>query len=147
VPLIKAYKKQFGDKNTIVLPYEMFVQEPGLFFNTLSKKLSKKIILPKNSLNKKLNVKDNKFILYITKRYNLIGRSTSLNSFKKKNKFIAFILKVIYKVLLFLPMEKLQRKLIRKLEGKVGSFVGNRYKKSNNELSNIINIDLKKYGY
>ena len=148
LPLIKEYVQLFGRENVLVLPYEMFKEDPMLFITRLEFFLNVKIVIKENIFNTRWNKRDHFFIRYYFRFLNIFRRNTSMNTcFLFSNKYIEYFINLIIKILGRLTPRTLNMILLSKLNNTINDFVSNRYFASNKELDSLINIDLSKYGY
>lgn len=146
--LVKHYQDLFGKEKVLVLPYEMLKYEPSLFFEHFENFLNIRM----NIDNKKVNTLWNKRNLFYV-RY----KFRFLNSFRKKNSlntchiFSNHLTESSVNIILYM-MNKLvpkstEDKFIMRLYEQLDAYTHDRYKKKNEELSTLINVNLKKYGY
>jgi len=146
--LISMYQEVFGKENVLVLPYEMFRDEPAIYFQKLGS-FSGVVIPDSLPVNYKVNVRVNTF---------LESKLRYLNWFVKRGS--------LYERYPFY-MGKSVKKFARSMKRKLGEVlpaaienrekarhkydieqqVGDLYRESNLKSSELIGIDLVKYNY
>jgi hypothetical protein len=141
--LISYYFKLFSPENVLVLPYEMFKENLGLFLTHLGNftkiDLSNWEQMGKEVINKRSN--------------NLvISRFPFLNLLLKKSSVNAFSPLYIPRGEKLIPVANwvlgpLLKTHFTTLPKHIDSFVGDKFAKTNQELSKLIGIDLSRYGY
>jgi len=151
--LISYYHKLYNQDNVLVLPYELFNNNPKLYVSRILRFCN----LPnaedfwhqqpeKMVINKSLSGFEAQFRLYTNflfgTRYNLNQHSLFPLSWEKTN----LIFKVIRKINEYIPQSYNQR-ILRRMSGKVAEVAGDTYKLSNLYTSELINLDLSQYGY
>ena len=146
--LIKYYHQLYNKKDILVLPFEMFRDEKNNFIDLVNDFLGTKIKLNKLSEKTHHNKARNRLV-----RYHL----RFLNIFTIKNSFTGFsplfitgahhIIDSLLNIIGYLIPNYFEKALSRNHQKIIQEFTLGRYDKSNNELSELIGIDLKKYGY
>lgn len=147
VDLISYYHQLFHPKNVLVLPYEMFRDDPRNFFIKLGTFLSSKIIIQDSNLKKFHNKKQNDLIRTRLPFLNLFAHKGSVNSFSPL--FIAPCNKIIRSLnkLIILGVNNKNKKSDQNYKNQIEAIIKDRYANSNKRLSTLINIDLSQYGY
>lgn len=146
--LIREYQHLFGHENVLVLPYEMFKLDPKQYIKLLGDFVDKCIVVDEKRFKVKHNSKNHLFTLYYFKWLNLFKYSNSNNYYSNlNNRYTTLIANMLYCFFNILIPKSWDVKTKAKLQKVVNEWVGNRYIASNQELSEIINIDLAKYGY
>lgn len=148
LPLVKEYYESFGNENVLVLPYEMFRDQPSLFMSKLGNLLKVEISLDKNTFNEIVNKKRNKFLMYNLRALNAFRKSTSVNNYSMlSNRYTKKVANVIFSISGRVMPQRLDGLIKEKADRIIAKWVGSRYLKSNQEISKRIGIDLSKYGY
>jgi hypothetical protein len=146
VPLITEYIKLFGEKNVLVLPYELFRESPQKFVAELGIFVDRKIEISPDKFKKRINTKENYFTNYHLRKLHRYLALTS-NNRSIIVKCIRYLVGIFIKVVQFLVPEKMDHRLLKNLKKEIEIFCGQKYLMSNKELSKIINKDLSVYGY
>jgi len=101
-----------------------------------------------DTFDKKYNISDKKHILYLTRKLNVFSQRSSLNiNLQISKKPLRIIVEALRSILFYLISNKRKNVIISNLEKIIELYVGDMYKESNKEISKLIKIDLKKYGY
>ena len=146
--LISMYQSVFGKENVLVLPYEMFRDEPDRFFSKLGNFSGAAIpgVLP---VDDKVNARVNVFLESRLRYLNLftmegspygthpfyMGRFFHKLGYSIRKRFARFVSGAA---------EKKERELNKKI---IEDAVGGLYQESNLKTSELIGIDLGQYGY
>lgn len=148
VPLIKAYQKLFGKEKVLVLPYEMFKHEPNNFISRLAKFVEKEILVDPSLFDKYSNMNKNVYIKYHLRKLSYFMYSNSLNNYSKYNNTLCRGIAIrLRRLLERINFQKKGNNLKHSMSGYIAEWVGDRFHSSNEELSELINIDLGSYGY
>jgi hypothetical protein len=148
LPLVKEYYASFGNENVLVLPYEMFRDQPSVFMSKLGNLLKVDIGLEKNVFNEYVNKKRNKYLAYYLRALNALRKSNSVNNYSVlSNRSTRKVANAIFSILGRVTPQRLDGLITKRAEKIIASWVGVRYSKSNKELSKLIGIDLSDYGY
>ena len=146
--IVKEYYKLFGRKNVLVLPYELFSTNPQHFISKLSDFVGKQIIVNKKKFRVKHNTNKSTFVLYHFRFLNILIGSRSLNNYSSLHyKYTGYIARGAKFLLMKSTPKFLNIWMDNKTKKYIRSWVGLRYEQSNIELSEMIGIDLSKYGY
>ncbi|MCP4975398.1 MAG: hypothetical protein GY931_04490 [Maribacter sp.] len=146
--IIQEYRGKFGPDNILVLPYEIFLQNPSKFISMLGSFLNKEIDINTNSFKNYANKKNNHFAMYHFRVLNIFRKSTSVNNNSSfSTEYTRWIFDRIFKIICLTCSNKLDRKLKKKLQVQIQNQIGTRYKQDNIQLSKLIGIDLCEYGY
>lgn len=148
LPIVQEYRCKFDPDNVLVLPYELFLQKPSEFIETIGDFINININIDTETFKKFDNRKSNHFSMYYFRALNIFRKSSSVNDNSSlSNKYTVLISNMIFKILCLLFPTKLDLKLKRKLMNQIHIEVGDNYKRENVQLSKLIGIDLGKYGY
>jgi hypothetical protein len=141
--LIDYYQKLFGKENILALPYEMFIKNPGNFLHLLTN-----FIGNKNDgdyeIDKIENFQHYWINLYIMRFFNLImGNPTSFEGklIQKLRNFSRTIAIRLIKIKFF------NNYINEKYIEYISSEINNYYKKSNENTSKLISLNLDHYNY
>ena len=146
--LVNYYIHLFGKSNVLVLPYEMFSTNSKLFLKQLSNFIGIDVKVKEDDFDIVINKKKNLFIKYKLRNLNVFIKSTSLNNFSFLHSKVALFISLSFAFILKVLIPRGYEKNVKKrLFEKVKTGLGDRYENDNKELSQIINIDLSKYGY
>lgn len=146
VKLIQYYRNLFGKDKVLVLPYELFKDEPQKFYTQIlefsNAKRLKKVPYGKIT-NKRLSYLTSKF----ARQANKLFVKTTLNPSAPSSEYLSNNI-----ISLFMILDRLVPKFIRKacdriLDKYIESQVSDRFLEGNKELQKIVNIDLSEYGY
>lgn len=147
---IRHYKALFGEKNVIVLPYEMLKNEPYLFIDHISRFCG---IEPPSSLP--VNKKENdagacaKISMKKLRWLNLFRKSGSINCYSPlvgywSNKFVRVTFYTMGKII----TERYAKKHTNKVKSYIKEYMGEYYSESNRKTELLTGLDLKdKYSY
>lgn len=146
--LIKEYFDLFGKENVLVLPYELFLNEPEKFINKIGELCTLKIDCSKLDFKTKANFRSNNFILYYLRRLNTYTRCSVTNNFKLSDSPIlqALLAKGFWFLNYFIP-NYLNKITVKKVKLEVEDFIGEYYNEDNQLVETLIDFDLKQYGY
>lgn len=148
LPLIKEYYDLFGNKNVLVLPYEMFRDKPTLFMSKIGNLLDVEINLSKDKFKVVVNKKRNQFLLYNLRVLNAFRKSTSINNYSAfSNRYTKKVSNSVFSLMGKVLPQRLDALVKGKLDLTIAKWADNRYHQSNKELSKLIGIDLSRYGY
>lgn len=148
LPLIKAYLDLYGAENVLVLPYEMFRNQPLLFLSRLSEFLDIELSVGSKSLERMLNRKKFYFVTYYTRWLNVFRKCSSVNDYSPlSNRYTQVVAGKLLQALGIAFPSYLDTALRQKLKLKISQWCGDRYVESNQDLSQLIGMDLSKYGY
>jgi hypothetical protein len=141
--LVSYYFKLFSKKNVLVLPYEMFKEDLDLFLTHLGN-FTKTDLMGWEQMGKEIiNKRSNDFALSRFPFLNLFFQKSSINAYSPL--YIRGGEKLIPYANWFLgPFVKNH---LTTLPKSLDSFVGDKFVKTNQELSKLIGIDLSRYGY
>ena len=147
-PLVSRYQELFGAENVLVLPYELFVEDGLAFLEKLSSFIGKKIELDERRLNVVWNKKTRFFLNYYFRFLNFFKTSSSLNNYSflanDVTSPIALFLSELFAIMI---PDFLNKRLLEKVNSVTYNWAAGRYVDSNKRLSEIINLDLGKFGY
>ena len=146
--LIKEYYTLFGKENVLVLPYELFLNEPEKFINKIGELCSLEIDCTNLDFKTKANFRSNNFILYYLRRINTYTRCSVTNNYKLSESPILqkSLAKSFWFLNHFIP-KFLNKIAFKKVRLEVESFIGDYYIEDNKQLEKLIDYDLKQYGY
>ncbi len=146
VKLIQYYRTLFGEDKVLVIPYELFKDDPQKFYTHIvefsgAKRL--KEIPFGNVTNKRLSYLMSKF----ARQANKLFVKTTLNPSAPSSEYFSN-----NTIGFFMVLDRLVPKFIKKICDKsldkyIESQVGERFLEGNKELQKIVNFDLSKYGY
>lgn len=141
--LVSYYFKLFSPKNVLVLPYEMFKEDLNLFLTHLGN-FTKTDLMGWEQMGKEIiNKRSNDFVLSRFPFLNLFFKKSSINAYSPL--YIRGGEKLIpYANWVLGPFVK---NYLTTLPKSLDSFVGDKFVKTNQELSKLIGIDLSRYGY
>jgi len=146
--LVKAYHDLFGKDNVLVLPYELFRDDPSSFVSRIGEFIGSEVTLEEDLFKKRANKKSHQSVMYYLRCVNVFRRATSANNYSAlSNRVTRNIAKLIIKVAGLLAPSFLDNAVTGKLKRQVAEIIGDRYVESNRELSKLIDIDLSEYGY
>lgn len=146
--LIQEYQKLFGKNNVLILPYEMLLTKPNKYIKHLGQFINRKIEIQPSKFKIRHNEKRNYWSIYHLKWLNKFRfRNVNNNYSECNNGLLKFISNKLYSLSHRLVSAKMNTLLVNRLKNFIEEWVGERYKKSNEELSELIGIDLKSYGY
>jgi len=149
--IIKNYYENFGKKNVLVLPYEMFNEDSKLFLQTITEFVKQKAIATKGDISLKVNKKTNFYVNYKLRRLSIFLYSNSINNYSKFNfKLFELIVKIFKKILGSIAPNALDIKLREKHKEYIKEWSKERYKESNILTKELINsnsnyFDINKY--
>lgn len=146
-PLVRRYHREYGPENVLVLPYELFCEEPQAFLAALGDLLGTQIPVDEARFGNVVNKKDCPFLLYYTRFLGPLLRSNSLNNFRGNSRFTRRSVKAFRRIAGALTPTRLSVRLKQKQAAFIASWVGNRYEKTNRALARLIDRDLGRYGY
>lgn len=146
--LIQAYQDRFNKENVLVLPYELFKSDKTAFFQNLSRFLNTKIELNSNQFEVYRNTKKRHYLNYKLRSLNIFLRSSSLNnhsrfSNKRPKNFVRWMLNKLD----FFISDKKNEQIQQEMKNTIKDWTGDRFSESNKITSELIDIDLKEYGY
>lgn len=146
-PLINEYYNLFREDNVLIIPYELFCTDPGLFLDRLERFLGVTVDVEVEVFSERINQKENLFLMYHLRFLNVFRKSNSLNNYSiLKNKYFKRIVNTMIRAGYFLP-NTWDEKIKKKLYEQITEFVGSRYIDSNKKMAKLIDIDLSQYGY
>ena len=146
--LVKKYQALFGKENVLVLPYELFKSKPLEYIKKLENLIERKIHIKKEKFNTYHNNKKYHFVLYYFRFFNFFKNKNSINNFSVlSNKYTGYIVLKMQNFLGFCFPENWNKKIQDKIKKHIDEKYSERYTESNKKLSELIGIDLKKYGY
>ncbi|MGB3300297.1 MAG: sulfotransferase domain-containing protein, partial [Phormidesmis sp.] len=85
LPLIKEYYDLFGNRNVLVLPYEMFKNEPSLFVGKLGRFLNAELSVEKEKTREILNRKKHYSAMYYMRYLSAFKQRSSVNNYSSFN--------------------------------------------------------------
>lgn len=148
VPLIKEYQLLFGKENVLVLPYEIFRDFPDVFIQHIGNFIDQDIVVDNQRFKEKYNTKENPFLLYKFRLMNLFLFCNSSNFYSSLHNPVSKKMASLFlKLAKFFVSSKLNQKAKDNLSSYIDGWAGDRYEKSNKELSKLIDMDLSLYGY
>ena len=148
LPLVKKYYALFGAENVLVLPYEMFKLTPHLFIEKLGIFIDRKIEIDEKYFKVYHNRKKHFWIIYHFRRLNIFLRSNVLNYHSQYyNRYTRYLALKLQNMLGLLTPEKFNKKIKLRIKKFISNWVNDRYTENNKQLSKLIGVDLKKYGY
>jgi hypothetical protein len=146
--LIKDYQKRFGEKNVLVLTYEMFNSDKKVFIKKLSDFVEKEIYLNPRQFNTKHNAKNDNYVIYKTRWLNNFITSSSLNNHSNRKNTVNSKLAIYSRKFLSKFILKNRNKLIKnKFMAEIDEWTNNRFNKSNGITQTLIKISLEDFGY
>lgn len=163
---INFYYDLFGKENVFVLPFEMLKQNEKRFISLIFDRFKLELnSVKEKKINQDIKNKGLSFISYylfrvfnrfIYNKYNTMGFIVEkpffnyLKKYKNKNNVFYFLYKIsnnfTFKNLVLL-IEKIYYKKVNVMPQELKNDILSYHKKSNKNLSDLINIDLKEYGY
>ena len=148
IPLILEYYNLFGKDKVLVLPYEMFSNDPVIFLKRLNQFLNLDIQFEQSMFEQIYNKKSFHFSNYSLRVLNLFRQSSSVNNYSSwSNKYFQKAADGLVKVLGALTSSRLEAHFKHALQTEIATWVADRYLQSNKKLSQLIEIDLSQYGY
>lgn len=148
LPLVKEYCNLFGKENVLVLPYEMFREDPSAYIARLGRFLEAEILVDSKEFLEVLNDKQSQYVMYHLRGLGIFRRSTSLNNYSPfAGGLSRKIVKRVVELAMLLVPKRCDAILLEKLKLKIHRLVGDEYVESNKKLSELIEIDLSGYGY
>jgi len=141
--LISYYHQLFSPEDVLVLPYEMLNRKPVDFVQRIGSFVSVKI--DENLFNPEVKY-NTRAESPITQRFpalNLFCRKSSVNAYSPLS--FPIFSKLIQATNRLFPGKS--RYHIEKVIQQIEQIIGNRYRDSNRELSELIGTDLSEYGY
>jgi hypothetical protein len=143
IDLVSCYCHLFARENVLVLPYEMFRNQPGLFLEKLGKFVSLDISDRADRAEIRYNKRADDVITPRLPFLNLFLESSSVNAYSPLCTPLARpLLQLVNRLL---PLNRGAH--VKKLHQQIDAIVGDRYKTGNRRLSELIGIDLSAYGY
>ena len=147
-PLISEYYKLFDKRNVKVLPYEMFKTEPVKFIDEIGDFVGEKIQIDKDRFQKYHNRKYGKYVMYYFRFLNYFIYKNTFNKFSIfHNRIFASLARFLKSVLMVVIPQRSDLIITDKISEYIRSWENNRYSESNRKVSELIEIDLSKYGY
>jgi len=147
--LVRFYHSLFGRDRVLVLPYELFVQDPHHYVATICAFVG--IPTPEDlPYNIKANPRRSHIASYYLRWLTCINRSSSANGYfpqlfgRRAGKLIDRSIKTAVTAVMPSVWEKA---LGKRLESQIELFVGDRYAESNRRLGSLIDMDMGAYGY
>lgn len=148
LPLIDEYRNLFGTNNVLILPYEMFRDEPLIFVTRIGDFLNTSLDIKEEVFDSKINVKSNELVMYYMRSLNHFRKSSSLNNYSPmSNKFTGKLANAFLKGTSLLYPAGLDTALKNRLKSQIENYVADRYIASNKEIGKLLDIDLSRYGY
>ena len=146
--LIQGYHEMFGQDNVLVLPYELFRSDKVVFFQKISKFLSREIPFNIEEFESYSNKHSNYYLNYKLRFLNRFLRSSSVNNYSDYSNIITRNMARSIKrgAELFFP-RKWDRLYQDKLKRTIQEWSGNRFVESNKKTERLINAELEKYNY
>ncbi|MGB7930997.1 MAG: hypothetical protein WCH04_02010 [Gammaproteobacteria bacterium] len=143
IDLVSCYCRLFRRENVLILPYEMFRNQAGLFLEKLGMFVSLDISDRVDRAEIRYNKRADDAITPRLPFLNLLLESSSVNAYSPLRTPLAR------------PLLRLTNRLLplnsgayaKKLRQQIGAIVGDRYRAGNRRLSELIGIDLSAYGY
>jgi hypothetical protein len=143
IDLVSCYCRLFTRENLLVLPYELFRNQTGLFLEKLGKFVSLDISDRADRAGIRYNKRADDAVTPRLPFLNLFLESSSVNAYSPLRTPLAR------------PLLRLTNRLLplnssayaKKLRQQIGAIVGDRYRAGNRQLSELIGIDLSAYGY
>ena len=146
--LISIYQDTFGIENVLVLPYEMFREEPTLYFQTLGNFCG--VIIPQSlPFEEKVNAKVNTYLESKLRYLNWISMEGSPygEHFFYMGKFVHKLIRSLKKRLSKVVPESYESEERIRHKQIIEDLIGDLYRESNLKTSELIDIDLTKYNY
>ena len=146
--LVIMYQKFFGKENVLVLPYEIFRDDPEVYFKKLAS-FSGAVIPETLPIKDKVNARTNTFIETRLRYLNLLsmdGSPYSEHTFYL-GKFFHKLCRSLKKRLAKVVPDSLENKERVKQKQFIEDSIGNYYKENNLKTSDLIGIDLEQYNY
>ena len=146
--LIEHYYELFGKENILVLPYELFKSDPRDYINKIGFFVNREIEIDESRFMVYHNPNKGNFVLYYFRYLNFFIKRTSLNYFSIfANKYSRYLAICLQSTLMLLTPKLIDKWFNKRVKKYIHNWVGDRYELSNSKLSQLINIDLSKYGY
>jgi hypothetical protein len=151
--LIQLYFDLFGREKVLVLPYEVFVAEPVKFTEQILTHAGITDIetkIARMDFNKRVNTSLSPLEVEIYRRANLLfGRRSPVNQHSllpSMSRHMRLFYKAVKAVDRVLP-QSYDRRIKRSWQHTVRKLTGNTYRESNRLTSELIELDLSKWGY
>lgn len=146
--LIKDYQSRFGKENVLVIPYEIFKNDPPLFLKTLGDFVGKDLYNSTQPNFKKIyNAKNDHYINYKFRELNAIINPSSVNNYSARNRTIVNMAIRIKKILSRCTPQKMNQSVKLKLKNEIDEWAKGRFKESNSVTQELIGFDLGELGY
>lgn len=146
--LISKYQEVFGKDSILVLPYEMFRDEPDLFLERLAS-FSGACIPDKLPIEEKMNPLSNVVVGTPLRFLNFFTRRNSINGYSPffLGKNFAKLERVLRKGFQKSVPKIFVNRALNRNKNIIRQSVGDYYKESNIKISELTGLDLNKYGY
>lgn len=148
IPLVQDYVRRFGDKSVLVLTYEQFKQQPEEFVASLERFLNIQCNVNSNTYKESVNKMTSPFFNYYLRNLNRFRKRTSHNHRSLvANKHSDKLIKNIFNNLGRVSVESWNDSIVRSIDRKIDTWVGDRYLESNKQLNEYTQCNLREYGY
>lgn len=146
--LVKHYTQLFGKENVKVIPYELFEVAPEKFINSIGKFVGRSLEVDLKLFEERINKTSNHYSKYHFRNFNRFLFSNSLNDFSLwGGKYFRKPASIALDTFSAITPSQWDRAKNVSLTKQISDWVGDRYKKNNEELSQIIETDLSLFGY
>ena len=146
--LISMYQDTFGKENVLVLPYEMFCDEPTRYLKILAS-FSGADIPDSLPVKSKVNFRANTFFESKLRYMNLFSKRCSPYEYYPlyMGKFVEKLVRSLKRRLSEIMPDSVETNERARLKFAINEMIGERFKESNLKTSELIGIDLSKYNY
>ena len=148
LPLVRHYRQRWGAERVTVLPYELFAAEPRRFLAYVESKIGRTIDVPASEFEVKVNSNRRPGAAHALRWLNRFRRCSSVNDYSPlATPSARRVAEAAFQLLSRLFSDAGSRRLMTRLTAQVDARIGDRYRQSNAELSEICGMDLSQYGY
>lgn len=146
--LIAEYTRLFGADRVQVLPYEMFVNDPDVFFDRFGEFVGHKFDVEGLPLARRVHERDRVYLAYRLRWFNRFLTRSSLNGYSSaSSRYSSAVVRGCRGLLTRLLPGSLDEAMRQGLEEEVSQWVGDRYVAGNQQLSRTTGLNLGIYGY
>jgi sulfotransferase family protein len=146
--LIAEYMRLFGTDRVQVLPYEMFVNDPGAFFERLGEFVGHSFDLHSLPLDRRAHERERVYLAYRSRWFNRFLTCSSLNGYSSASSpLMSAVVRAGRGMLARILPGSLDETMRQRLEGEIAQWVGDRYVAGNQHLSQTTGLNLGVYGY
>ncbi len=146
--IVANYFELFGRDRVLVLPYELFNNNPKNFLLKLGYFIGTSIDIDPDRVHIRMNLSQNYFLNYNLRFLNILCHNNSINNFSiVSNKPSKFIIKWCIDLLNNAIPDKLNIKTKNKIKDKISTWAKDRYSESNRQLNEWLSCGLESLGY